>query len=109
MERLQLNVPDMYADHHVLKVRAVLGALAPQVQNVVASSAFRVVALDFDPAATSAEAIQGALAEAGYPAAGQPGAINPVVPVQNGQTDPAWDRLGQRISKTDARDTKTAR
>ncbi len=109
MERLQLNVPDMYADHHVLKVRAVLGALAPHVQNVVASSAFRVVALDFDPAATSAAAIQAALAEAGYPVAAQASTVNPVVPVQSGGTDPAWDRLGLRASKTDARDLKTAR
>jgi hypothetical protein len=99
----------MYADHHVLKVRATLEALAPHVQNVVASSAFRIVALDFDPEATSAQAIQAALAQAGYPVAAQAGTVNPIVPVQSNRSDPAWDRLGLRASKTDARDLKTAR
>ena len=49
MEKLQLNIPDMWADHHVLKVRALLLAM-PGVQDVIASSAFRMVALSYDPA-----------------------------------------------------------
>ncbi len=113
MEKLQLNVPDMYADHHVLRVRAALAALEPNVQNVVASSAFRLVAFEYDPAAITAEAIQAALAEAGYPTGvGQGVVVNPVSPAVTPATsrpDPAWDRLGVRISRTDARDAKPAR
>ncbi len=56
MEKLQLNVPDMWADHHVLKVRAILTAMTG-VQDVIASSAFRMVALSYDPAATTPGAI----------------------------------------------------
>ncbi len=112
MEKLQLNVPDMYADHHVLRVRAALAALEPNVQNVVASSAFRLVAFEYNPAAISAEAIQAALAEAGYATgAGQGLVVNPVSPaVTPGKGfDPAWERLGVRVSRTDARDSKPAR
>ncbi len=112
MEKLQLNVPEMYADHHVLKVRAALAALGPGVQSVVASSAFRIVAVEYDSALVSPEAIAAALAEAGYPVAAEPATVNPVlaaVPVATKGADPAWDRLGVRISRTDARDAKSAR
>ncbi len=108
MEKLQLNLPDMYADHHVLRVRAILAALAPGVENVVASSAFRIVAMDYDPAVIAPEAIKAALAESGYPIAAQPGTVNPVIPVRTG-ADPAWDRLGFRAARTDARDAKPGR
>ena len=103
MEKLQFNVPDLWADHHVLRVRAALDKLAPAVQNVVASSAFRIVAVEYDPAAVSREQIQSALAEAGYPVASEPGAVNPVVPVQTRRADPAWARLGFRVKSTDPR------
>ncbi len=109
MDRLQVNIPDMYADHHVLTVRAVLETLAPNVQNVVASSAFRIVAMDYDPAAITPDTITAALIQAGYPVAAQPGAPETLVPVQTRKADPAWERLGFRASKTDARDLKTAR
>ncbi len=109
MEKLQLNVPDMWADHHVLKVRAVLGAL-PGVQEVIASSAFRMVALSYDPACVSPGAIMAALEDAGYPVATDgTGIITETVPVATGQRDPAWFRLGLRQHKTDERDLKTKR
>jgi copper chaperone CopZ len=112
MEKIQLNVPEMYADHHVLKVRDALSALAPGVQSVVASSAFRIVSVEYDPSVVSADAIQSALASAGYPVSSGPATVNPVVPAAPGATkrfDPAWERLGVRISRTDARDAKSAR
>ena len=65
MEKLQLNVPDLWADHHVLKVRAALGAM-DGVQDVIASSAFRMVALSYDPTLTSPVAIMAELDDAGY-------------------------------------------
>jgi copper chaperone CopZ len=106
MEKAQFNVPEMWADHHVLKVRQALAAL-PGVQDVIASSAFRAVALNYDPAACSPEAIASALAEAGYPVSpGGEGLTTHPVPVQSGQKDPAWDRLGFRVAHSDPRDVK---
>jgi copper chaperone CopZ len=109
MEKLQLNVPDMWADHHVLKVRALLLAM-PGVQDVIASSAFRMVALSYDPTVVSAGAIMGTLDDAGYSVATDgTGVIAESVPVATGQRDPAWFRLGMRQQKTDERDLKTKR
>jgi len=109
MEKLQLNIPDMYADHHVLKVRSALTALAG-VQEVIASSAFRSISVTYDPATAAPEAIKATLARAGYPVGGNgSGAASHPAPVQTGHKDPAWDRLGIRISKTDMRDAKLSR
>jgi copper chaperone CopZ len=109
MEKLQLNVPDLWADHHVLKVRALLGAMSG-VQEVIASSAFRMVALSFDPAVTSPGAIMATLEDAGYPVATDgTGVLAETVPVADGKRDPAWTRLGMRQMKTDERDLKTKR
>lgn len=109
MEKVQFNVPSLWADHHTLKVREVLTQL-PGVTDVVASSAFRMVAMSYDPAVTGPEAISQALVAAGYPVAeeGQGVLIQPV-PVQDGRRDPAWNRLGMRQFKTDERDLKTKR
>ncbi len=74
MEKLQLNIPDLWADHHVLKVRALLTAL-PGMQDVIASSAFRMVILSYDPTLTSPGAIMAELEEAGYPVAIDGGVI----------------------------------
>jgi len=109
MEKLQLNVPDLWADHHVLKARAALTAL-PGVQDVIASSAFRMVALSYNPALASPGAIMATLEDAGYPVATDgTGVIAETVPVADGKRDPAWTRLGMRQIKTDERDLKTKR
>lgn len=109
MEKLQLNVPDLWADHHVLRVRAALTAL-PGVQDVIASSAFRMVALSYDPAITSPGAIMATLEDAGYSVATDgTGVIAETVPVATGKRDPAWTRLGMRQMRTDERDLKTKR
>jgi copper chaperone CopZ len=65
MERAIFAVPKLYADHHVLNIRKLLGNLSG-VQNVEASAAFKRVAVSFDPDAISAESIAEALQEAGY-------------------------------------------
>lgn len=65
MERLTLELPTMYGDHHVVEVRALLAGL-PGVKPVVASAAWQKVVLDYDPAQSSPEAILAALAERGY-------------------------------------------
>ncbi len=109
MEKLQFNIPTMWADHHVLKVRAVLTNMAG-VQDVVASSAFRMVALTYDPAVVTPDQIAAALETAGYPISTDgAGVIAEAVPVASGQRDPAWFRLGLRQYRTDERDLKTKR
>lgn len=111
MEKLQLNVPDLWADHHVLKVRALLTAL-PGVQDVIVSSAFRMVVLSYDPALISPGAIMAELEEAGYPVAtdGTEMIADAMrVPIADGHRDPAWTRLGMRQIRTDERDLKTKR
>lgn len=65
MKTLSLDVPAMYADHHVVEVRRLLTQL-PGVENVYASSAFRVVEVDFDEKHLQESAIHKALDEAGY-------------------------------------------
>jgi copper chaperone CopZ len=105
MEKVQFNVPSLWADHHTLRVREVLTRL-PGVADVVASPAFRMVAITFDPAQTNAAALHDALAAGGYTVAEAEGVVAQPVPVQDGRRDPAWDRLGFRVAKTDPRDVK---
>jgi copper chaperone CopZ len=109
MEKAQFSLPDMWADHHVLKVRAILTGM-PGMQDVMASSSFRMVAVSYDPSVTSPGAIMAALEDAGYPVATDgTGVIAESVPVATGKRDPAWTRLGMRQMKTDERDLKTKR
>lgn len=65
MEKLTIDVPAMYGDHHVIEVRRILLAL-PGVSDVYASSAFHVVEVTYDPAQVKADAIRAKLSEAGY-------------------------------------------
>lgn len=65
MEKLRLNLPAMYGDHHVLEVRRLLLEM-PGVEDVYASSSFHAVEVTFDPAKVDADAITACLAEAGY-------------------------------------------
>jgi copper chaperone CopZ len=65
MKVLSLELPAMYGDHHVLEVRRILHEL-PGVSNVYASSAFRMVEVEYDEAAIAAEAIEQVLNDAGY-------------------------------------------
>lgn len=65
MTSVIIDVPAMYADHHVVEVRRIL-ADVPGVCDVYASSAFQVVEIDFDPEHTSAEDLRRRLDEAGY-------------------------------------------
>ncbi len=66
MKDIVIDVPAMWADHHVLRVReALLGVEG--VGEVVASSARRKVAVSFDESAISPETIRETLISAGYP------------------------------------------
>jgi copper chaperone CopZ len=59
------DTPALYADHHVLEVRRILLAI-PGVEDVYASSAFRVVDVTYDDTKVSEAQVAGQLDEAGY-------------------------------------------
>jgi copper chaperone CopZ len=65
MKQTIINVPGMWADHHVLRLReALLGTKG--VSEVIASAARRTVAVRFDESAISDEGVREAVAAAGY-------------------------------------------
>ncbi len=82
MTSVIIDVPAMYADHHVVEVRRILHDV-PGVRAVYASSAFGVVEIDFDAEYTSAEVLERRLDEAGY-------LSELPVPMESGE--PATDR-----------------
>jgi len=65
MDKLAIDVPAMYGDHHVIEVRQILLQLSG-VDDVYASSAFHVVEVSYDPAVILPEDIKARLGEAGY-------------------------------------------
>ncbi len=73
MKSVTLQVPGLWADHHVLKVRRLLTGMAG-VGEVYASAKNKEVTVSYDPGQVDLAAIEGALAQAGYPvgATGRP-------------------------------------
>jgi excisionase family DNA binding protein len=65
MDKTTITVPAMYGDHHVIEVRRILLEM-PGVEEVNASSCFRVVEVSYDPTKLSVEAIRAKLDQAGY-------------------------------------------
>jgi copper chaperone CopZ len=65
MASVAIDVPLMYADHHVVAVRRILLEV-PGVDAVNASSAFHVVKVAYDADKTSEDAIKKLLDENGY-------------------------------------------
>jgi len=55
----------MYGDHHVTEVRRLLVTL-PGVEDVYASSSFRIVEIQYDETVSEPESFERALDEAGY-------------------------------------------
>jgi copper chaperone CopZ len=100
MERAVFVVPRLYADHHVLAVRELLAKVAG-VQDVYASSALRRVAVSFDPALTSADAIKGALQQAGY---GPDDPLELAQPLQNKEDSSFWYIFRPRVTTTNQLD-----
>lgn len=90
MTSVIIDVPAMYADHHVVEVRRILNDV-PGVRAVYASSAFRIVEVDFDPEHTSAEALERVLEEAGYRS-------DLPVPVEPGEPAPEGGRYRRRTA-----------
>lgn len=65
LQTITIETPAMYADHHVVEVRRILFNI-PGVEEVYASSAFKVVEVSFDPTKASEASIINSLQEAGY-------------------------------------------
>ena len=65
METITIDLPKMYGDHHVTDVRRILLAM-PGVEDVYASSAFRVTRVRIDPAQVSEADLRAKLEAAGY-------------------------------------------
>jgi copper chaperone CopZ len=95
MASLELTIPSLWADHHVIKVKQLLSPL-PGVENVFASAAFKAVEIEFDPGKTSPAALTKALTDAGY----APGELQVVEPQGYGRYDPMWETNGVRVTVT---------
>jgi copper chaperone CopZ len=65
MKTVTLDLPTMFGDHHVVEVRRLLFELKG-VEEVYASSAFRVIEVSFDEDQTAADQIKAQLDDAGY-------------------------------------------
>jgi copper chaperone CopZ len=100
MSKLTLNLPTMYADHHVLRVRSALVSLSG-VTAVVASAARKQVTVDYDEAATSPQDIIRELAASGY----SPDQNLPLSVLPKSTDDrSAWFTLIHRVTQTEIRD-----
>jgi copper chaperone CopZ len=64
-KNITYNTPILFGDHHVLEVRRILQEL-PGVKDVYASSAFRIVEVEFDDEQITEEQITEMLEAAGY-------------------------------------------
>ena len=104
MQQIILDVPAMYGDHHVMRVREVL-LEAAGVKEVTASGARRKVAVGFDEKATSSEAIVKALTSAGY----TPGeATAPHVYPERHKDGSEWNTVTARVTTTERKDREMA-
>lgn len=65
MEKKKIDLPAMFADHHVIEVRRILLEM-PGVSDVYASSAFQVAEVTYDPDAVSEADLEDKLQNAGY-------------------------------------------
>jgi copper chaperone CopZ len=100
MEKVVFEVPKMYADHHVERVRKALLPLKG-VKNVVASSAAQRVFVEFEPKQLTVSALEEALRAAGY----GPGEQWPMPQVSEGKADDSpWWRTTPRVTWTNMKD-----
>jgi len=101
MDKVVLDVPTLWADHHVLKVRDALGALEG-VDGVYASSAWKQVLVNYDASKTDQAAIEKALADAGY-LVGE-GEVPVLTQAGKMLRDPQWADTNSRMTETNMAD-----
>jgi copper chaperone CopZ len=100
-KKLVLDVPTLWADHHVLKAREALAAV-DGVESVTVSSAWKQVLVSYDPELADPEAIEQALVAAGYPVG--EGELPVIVEPSESRRDPQWEVLGFRVTETNRAD-----
>jgi copper chaperone CopZ len=101
MASLELTIPALWADHHVTAVKRLLSPIAG-VEDVLASSAFKAVVIEYDEKKTSEAALIKALTDAGY----APGELEVVGRQPDGKYDPAWETMGVRSTMTNPVDNQ---
>ena len=101
MEKVVLEVPTLWADHHVLKVRDALTNLEG-VDDVFASAAWKQVLVNYDSSKANLETIEKALADAGYPVG--EGEVPVLVAPNERRRDPKWEMLDARGTETNQAD-----
>lgn len=101
MEKTVLNLPTLYADHHVMILRDALLAVEG-VTDVYVSSAWKQAVVTFDPKKTDPSGIEGAVVAAGYPVGEAETPI--LVKREDIGRDPQWEKLDIRVSKTNQAD-----
>jgi len=97
MKKVVLDIPILWADHHVLKVRDALVNLEG-VEEVFASSGWKQVLVTYNGTKTSQATMEKALAEAGYPVG--EGEM-PVLALPGARLrDPQWADMSLRMTET---------
>jgi copper chaperone CopZ len=100
MAKATLDVPTLWADHHVLKVREALLKL-DGVDDVYASAAWKQVLVMYNSKKAKKADIEKALADAGYPVGD--GEMPIVVQPNKIRRDPQWAD-GARMTQTNRAD-----
>ena len=100
MAKATFDVPTLWADHHVLKVREALFSL-DGVDDVFASSAWKKVLVTYNNKKMKKADIEKALADAGYPVG--EGEMGVVVQPNEIRRDPQWAD-GARMTQTNRAD-----
>lgn len=103
MEEIVLDLPSMYADHHVLSVRNALDGIKG-IKEIYASSAWRQLLVSFDPKVIDSSKIEQTLEGAGYPVG--KAKETEIVTANDIKRDPHWESLGSRNTKTNIADLK---
>lgn len=101
MTKVILEVPTLWADHHVLKVRDALVNLEG-VESVYASSAWKQVLVDYNNRTIKRTDIEKALADAGYPV-GEGEVPVLALPTEN-RKDTQWKEYDFRMTVTNRAD-----
>ncbi len=97
MSKVVLEVPTLWADHHVLKLRDALVNLGG-INNVYASSGWKQVLVDYNNRQIKRADIEKALAEAGYPVG--EGEVPILVQSSDVRRDPQWADMNLRMTET---------
>jgi len=101
MAKATFDVPTLWADHHVLKVREALLGLEG-VDDVYASSAWKQVLVTYNNKKAKKADIEKALADAGYPVG--EGEIPMIAQAGKQRRDPQWADMNLRMTETNMAD-----